>query len=144
MPLLALLDRSAATEAFKADVRAYLAHGPAPRIATTRLAPRVKVARLLTQLLDAEPQLAVDRVRVDAVSGCSDFRGSIVVEDAAGAARAFEFVWCCLWRANQEGWRDAFGFPDQIRAAREFDWQCFERWSNAASGAPIARVAGRH
>ena len=143
MPLLALLDRSAATEAFKADVRAYLAHQPAPRVATTRLAPRVKVARLLTQLLDAEPGLAIDRVRVDAVSGCSDFRGSVVVEDSAGTTRMFEFVWCCQWRANQEGWRDAFGFPDQIRAAREFDWQCFEQWSDAASSASLAGGAAQ-
>ena len=127
MDLTPLLDRSHAAEAFKADVRALLAHQPAPRIATARLAPRVKVARVVAQLLDAEPTLPIERVRVDAVSGCSDFRGTVVVETATDA-RTFEFVWCCQWRADQEGWRDAFGFSDQIRAAREYDWRCFERW----------------
>jgi hypothetical protein len=132
MDLLHLLDRSAATEAFKADVRAFLAHQPAPRVATARLAPRVKVARVLTQLLDSEPGLAVDRVRVDGVSGCSDFRGTLTVE-AEGATRTFVFAWCCQWRADREGWRDAFGFSDQIRAAREFDWRCFERWREVSA-----------
>jgi hypothetical protein len=23
---------------------------------------------------------------------------------------------------------DYFGFPDQVRAAQEFDWRCFRRW----------------
>ena len=127
MELLALLERSSATAAFKADVRAYLAHQPAPRVATLRPAPRVKVARLLAHLLDAEPALAVDGVQVDAVSGCSDFRGTVAVR-AGADTRVFEFVWCCLWRADEQQWRDAFGFPDQIRAAREFDWRCFEAW----------------
>ena len=134
MDLLSLLDRSLAAEAFKADVRALLAHQPAPRIATARLAPRVKVARVVAQLLDAEPALPIERVRVDAVSGCSDFRGTVVVETAIGA-RTFEFVWCCQWRADQEGWRDAFGFSDQIRAAREYDWRCFERWDEVGVSA---------
>ena len=137
MDLPSLLDRSGASEPFKADVRAFLAHQPAPRVATVRLAPRVKVTRLLTQLLDAEPALPIERVRVDAVSGCSDFRGTLTVETAAGT-RVFEFVWCCQWRADAEGWRDCFGFADQIRAAREFDWRCFERWRDA--GVP----AGAH
>ena len=134
MDLLSALDRSLAAEAFKADVRAFAANQPAPRIATTRLAPRVKVARLVTQLLSAEPSLPVERVRVDAVSGCSDFRGTLLVE-TADDARTFEFVWCCQWRADQQGWRDAFGFSDQIRAAREFDWRCFERWDEVGVSA---------
>ena len=137
MDLPSLLDRSAASEPFKADVRAFLAHQPAPRVATTRLAPRVKLARLLTQLLDAEPGLAIERVRVDAVSGCSDFRGTVTVETAR-ETQHFEFVWCCQWRADAEGWVDAYGFSDQIRAAREFDWRCFEQWRAAR-----AEVASR-
>jgi hypothetical protein len=131
------LERSAAVAGFKADVQAFLVHEPAPRIGVTRLAPRVKVARLLAQLLDAEPDLPVERVRIDAVSGCSDFRGTLVVE-AAGETRAFEFVWCCQWRADQEGWRDAFGFSDQIRAAREFDWRCFEQWREVEATTAVA------
>lgn len=135
MDLSSLLDRSGASEPFKADVRAFLAHQPAPRVGTARLAPRVKLARLLTQLLHAEPGLAIERVRVDAVAGCSDFRGTVAVE-TAGATHLFEFVWCCQWRADAEGWLDAYGFSDQIRAAREFDWRCFEQWR--ATGADVA------
>ena len=134
MDLPLLLERSAASESFKADVRAFIAHQPAPRVATVRLTPRVKLARLLTQLLAAEPELPIERLRVDAVSGCSDFRGTVAVE-TSGGTRVFEFVWCCLWRADAEGWRDAFGFSDQIRAAREFDWRCFEQWREAGVGA---------
>ena len=40
----------------------------------------------------------------------------------------FAFTWCCAWRARELGWKDCFGFWDQTRAAREYDWRCFERW----------------
>jgi hypothetical protein len=43
------------------------------------------------------------------------------------------FTWCCAWRAQQEGWRDCFGFWDQARAAREFGWRCFARWHHTGS-----------
>ena len=136
MELLALLDQSRATQAFKADVREYVAHRPAPRVATVRPAPRVKVLRLLMQLLHAEHHVAIDRVRVEGVSGCSDFRGTIAVE-AEGEWRAYRFVWCCHWRASEQQWQDAFGFPDQIRAAREFDWRCFEEWRRVGADEAI-------
>jgi hypothetical protein len=135
MELPALLDRSRATDAFKSDVLDFLAHRPARRVATVRPAPRVKVVRVLAQLLDAEPELRIDRVRVDAISGCSDFRGTVLVE-AEGETQLFEFVWCCHWRATEAGWHDAFGLPDQIRAAREFDWRCFEQW-RAVNGTAV-------
>lgn len=133
-----ILARSSASDEFKADVVAYASYQDAPRIASARHAPRIKVLRLLAQLLSAEPNLRVDRVIVEALSGCADFRGTATV-DAAGETRVFEFVWDCHWRAQQEGWTDAFGLPDQIRAAREFGWQCFERW--AERGAPRAGAA---
>jgi hypothetical protein len=123
-----ILDRCQATDQFKEEVRAFAEHRPVQRIATSRPAPRVKVVRVLTQLMHAEPGLQVDRVVIDAWSGCSDFRGTLVV-DANGERRVFDFVWDCHWRAVEEGWTDAFGLPDQIRAAREFGWRCFERWS---------------
>ena len=52
------------------------------------------------------------------------------------SADTFSFTWCCRWRAEQEGWKDYFGFPDQIRAAREFGWDCFQRWSESAGDVP--------
>jgi hypothetical protein len=122
-----LLEASSATEAFKVAVRAYANYADEPAIAMTRHAPRVKVQRLLCQLLAAEPGLEVESVVVDATSGCSDFRGTLRVQ-AVGQSKVFDFVWDCQWRAREEGWVDYFGFPDQIRAAREFGWRCFARW----------------
>lgn len=127
-----ILARSGATPEFKADVAAFASFQDAPRIATVRHAPRVKVLRVLAQLLSAEPNLPVERVSVEALSGCADFRGTATV-DAAGESRTFDFVWDCHWRALREGWIDAFGLPDQIRAAREFGWECFERWAERDS-----------
>ncbi|HET7457556.1 MAG TPA: hypothetical protein VFJ74_07865 [Gemmatimonadaceae bacterium] len=131
-----LLASSHATPEFKADVLAYASYQDAPRITTARHAPRIKVLRLVAQLLSAEPSLPVERVRVEGLSGCADFRGTATVE-AGGETRTFEFVWDCHWRAVQEGWTDAFGLPDQIRAAREFGWRCFERWAERDAGARV-------
>ena len=122
-----ILAESKATEDFKNDLRAYAEHRSAQRIATTRPVPRVKVVRVLSQLLSAESEMPVERVTIDAWSGCSDFRGLLTVE-SRGDVRTFEFVWDCHWRAVEEGYQDAFGLPDQIRAAREFGWQCFAHW----------------
>lgn len=136
--LLELLARSKATEAFKEDVRAFVTHRPAARVTTARHSPRVKVARALTKLLHERPDLQVEHVHVDAFSGCSDFRGVLIATTADERVLAFDFVWDCHWRAQQEGWVDAFGLPDQIRAAHEFGWQCFESWSGGPAEAPRA------
>jgi hypothetical protein len=127
MELDTLLRRSSATEEFKQNVIAFGRHEQAPRILTSRPSPRVKVLRLLAQLLNAEPTLRIEAVEVEGWSGCSDYVGVIRVL-ADGEERTFRFVWCCQWRAQQEGWLDAFGLPDQIRAAREFGWRCFSEW----------------
>src|SRR5919201_640380 len=122
-----MLAASSATDEFKHDVRAFLSTGHAERIVVTRRVPAVKVLRVLAQLLSAEPGLAVAAVRVKATSGCSDFVGVIDIESPDGIRR-FQFAWDCAWRATQEGWTDYFGFPDQIRAVREFGWRCFRAW----------------
>lgn len=122
-----ILERSRASRRFKADVIAYASRGEARSITCARYVPRIKVIRLLNQLLHAHPEFGVERVHIDARSGCSDFVGMVVVE-GAGESRLFEFAWDCRWRAEQEGWVDALGFPDQIRAADEFGWRCFHRW----------------
>ena len=127
-----ILDRSFASDAFKADLRAYAMREDAPSIVTARHLPRVKVLRLLTQLLASHPEFRVERVFVDAHSGCSDFFGTVVAE-GAGDSRSFEFTWDCRWRAEQEGWVDCFGFPDQIRAAEEFGWRCFAQWAERST-----------
>ena len=136
MPIDArILTRSCATERFKNDVLAFAARADAPSITLVRNVPRIKVIRLINQLLNAHPEWMVDRLRVDARSGCSDFVGTVTVE-GGGQSRVIEFAWDCRWRAEQQGWVDAFGFPDQIRAADEFGWNCFHRWQleHAAAG----------
>ena len=139
-----ILNASSATPEFKADVVAFAEHRAAARIEAARHAPRVKVLRVLTQLLAAEPGLAVERVRVDGASGCSDFRGTVAVAVAVPGEpeRTFEFVWDCQWRAIQEGWKDAFGLPDQIRAAQTFEWRCFAHWRERRPARQPAAVAG--
>ena len=139
--MIELLERSGATDAFKADVRAYLgaALPPTATITAARYAPRVKVLRVIAQLLHAHPALPVERVHVDAESGCSDFIGTIAIA-AGGEQHEIDFAWCCHWRAREEGWFDCFGLPDQMRAAREFNWRCFERWEprGATAEHPVA------
>ena len=132
MALFHYLERSRAAEQLKRAVRALAASpwGGTPSSETlvcVRHSPAVKVARVLTQLFAELPDAHIERVEVDARSGCSDFIGTVTVH-ADGSARVFEFVWDCRWKAAKEGWFDHWGEPDQIRAAREFDWQCFSTW----------------
>jgi len=123
-----ILARSRAADAFKAAIKSFCETGGAPdHIRVDGFAPPVKVRRVLAHVLESEPELPIERVAVRGRSGCSDFAGTVHVHTTAGT-RAFEFVWDCCWRAEQEGWVDYFGFPDQARAAREFDWRCFQRW----------------
>jgi len=122
-----ILSRSRASDRFKTDLVAFSSWTESPSITLTRNVPRIKVIRLITQLLHEHPEWAIERIHIDARSGCSDFVGTVVVE-GAGDSRSIEFAWDCRWRAEQQGWLDAYGFPDQIRAADEFDWNCFQRW----------------
>lgn len=123
---------SRATHDFKADLLTFLSGQQSLRVKVESYVPRVKVRRLLTQLLAVEPALEIEEVVIRGSSGCSDFVGSVDVRTATGA-HVFDFTWCCRWRAENEGFVDYFGFPDQMRAAQEFDWQCFQRWERRAS-----------
>jgi hypothetical protein len=123
-----LIDRSQATESFKSAVRTFLDGEDAEHIEILGYAPRVKVERVLVQLLKAESALPIERVKVVGRSGCSDFIGEMTVSAADGETHRITFAWDCRWKAEQQGWTDCFGFPDQMRAAREFGWDCFHRW----------------
>lgn len=129
--ILPYLEAAAARPEFKRDMIAFVRGGDAPRIELRGYTPRVKVERVLTQLLQAHPELELERVRLNGRSGCSDFTGEIVAVTSSETEHCFEFTWCCSWKAEQEGWRDCFGFWDQARAAREFGWDCFRRWEQA-------------
>ena len=122
-----ILARSRAAEEFKSAVRAFCERGHAEQISVDGYVPAVKVRRVLAHMLASEPELPVQRISVRARSGCSDFTGQVEV-NAGSTTCTFDFVWDCRWRAEQEGWTDYFGFPDQARAAQEFDWRCFQRW----------------
>lgn len=132
MNLNTFLANSQADAAFKAEVQAYAGGRSSDRIRSPHYAPAVKVLRVIAQLLSAHPELMIQNVTVDGVSGCSDFRGTMRVECLDGV-RVFEFAWDCKWRAMQAGWTDHFGFPDQIRAAREFGHNCFRTWTERSS-----------
>ena len=121
-----ILEESRAADTFKKAVRQYVANGHTDQIRVEGFAPHVKVTRLLTHMLSAEGHLPIERISLRGRSGCSDFAGTVHVHTASGT-HVYEFVWDCRWRAEQEGWTDCFGFPDQIRAAREYDCRCFER-----------------
>jgi len=122
-----LMEGSRATCDFKADVASYFSGERCERVKVETYVPRVKVQRLLTQLLAVEPSLEIEQVVIRGMAGCSDFVGSVDVHTASGA-QVFDFVWCCRWRAEAEGLMDYFGLPDQLRAAQQFDWRCFQRW----------------
>jgi hypothetical protein len=119
-----LLASSKATDEFKEAVRD-LQRGRRPaRISFSSGSPPVKVMRAITKLLEEEPDLPIASVSLEGRSGCSDFRGSMTVNDDI----RYEFIWDCRWRAEQEGWRDAWGYPDQMKAAHRFGYQCFREF----------------
>lgn len=130
-PFEAIVAASAATPEFKEAAQAFRERGPAagsPLIRFNPVSPPVKVLRILTALLHQHPDWAVAGIEVEGFSGCSDYAGRAVVVLADGARRHVEFHWDCAWKARELGWHDAFGFPDQIRAARTFDWNCIRNW----------------
>lgn len=127
-----LLESSRAAESFKEAVRKYWAGQTAEHIRIDGFAPSVKVKRLLTHILATEGHLPIEQVALHGRSGCSDFVGTVKLQTAT-ETHVYEFVWDCRWRAEQLGWTDYFGLPDQIRAAREYDWRCFERWEPVAA-----------
>lgn len=121
-----LLEASAATSDFAAALRDFAANGKASeRIRFSRGNPPVKVLRAICGLLEHDPSLAIENVVVEGHSGCSDYRGAIEVN---GGASAYDFTWDCAWRAREQGWKDMFGDPDQIRAARTFGYRCFQHF----------------
>ena len=133
MHLAVILDESSATPDFKAAVLSVRARTRTPLVVAARPIPHTKIVRLLTHLLEVEPEREITAVRISADSGCSDLTGVIDVACVDGPRR-FSFAWDCAWRAEVMGWTDCFGFPDQMRAAREYDWRCFKSWQAADEG----------
>ena len=134
MSLNDFLSRSNSAEAFQQAVADFASNGlPNARIKFDGRTPPVKVERALTKLLEVNSDLQIESVEIDAVSGCEYFRGQLQVRTTL-EDRVVHFDWDCKWRAEQEGWQDYFGFPDQIRAAREFGYDCFRSWTEEREG----------
>ncbi|MBB4635568.1 hypothetical protein [Longimicrobium terrae] len=136
-----LLDRSAVTPAFRDAMLQFLRDGrSSERIRFGYGCPAVKVERTLHKALVEYPQVPVESIEVAAASGCEYFRGQMTVRTASDETHV-AFHWDCKWRAEQEGWRDWFGFPDQARAAREFGWDCFRVWDEEPRGALVMQAS---
>lgn len=137
MNLSESLSRSRSSPDFQRAVEDFLASGRSnSRIGFEPGSPPVKVERVLMKLVESWPDLEFERVQIQARSGCEFYRGvaTVVTPDET---RIVQFEWNCKWRAEQEGWTDAFGFPDQIRAARTFGYDCFRHWDVEAPEAQI-------
>lgn len=140
MPIHQFLERSRATAPFRHAVAEFLRGGRASeRIVFDAYCPPVKVERALAKALEEYPELALESIEVRAVSGCEFFRGTMVLRGEEGE-RTVRFHWDCKWRAEQEGWKDWFGLPDQARAAREFGHDCFKVWEEVPAAATAAAV----
>lgn len=138
MPLDEYVRRSRATADFRDSVDAFLRSGrPQPRLRFDSYCPPVKVERFLTRLLELRPELPIESVALEATSGCEFFRGTADVEAGAEPLH-LEFEWNCRWKAEQLGWTDWFGLPDQARAARECGHDCFRVWRERRVGAASA------
>jgi hypothetical protein len=124
-PIENLLRASAASAPFREAVQSLERGAPQSLIRFTAGVPPIKVLRVLAKLLEIEPDLEVRNAEVVGVSGCSDFAGTLAVNDGE---RLYDFCWDCRWRAEQEGYITWYGQPDQARAAREFGYQCFQRF----------------
>ncbi len=123
-----LAPQSRASHAFLSALSTFRATGrPNERISFDRLSPPVKVERTLAKVMVEYPDLAIESIEVRGSSGCEFFRGTAVIRTAS-EERHVRFYWDCKWRAEQQGWTDYFGFPDQTRAAREFGYDCFRVW----------------
>ncbi len=121
-----LLAASSASASFKEAVRVIEAGGRQDQIRYNRSSPPVKVLRAVMKLIEEHPRLALESVELEGESACSNFTGRAVAQPGG---LTIDFNWDCAWRAGQMGWTDAFGDPDQIRAAQTFGYQCFERFS---------------
>ena len=123
-----LLLQARVGDSFRAALRTFRNTGrPNERITFDRLSPPVKVERMLTKTLVEYPDLAIESIEVRGSSGCEFFRGTAIIR-TADEERHVRFHWDCKWKAEQQGWADYFGFPDQARAAREFGYDCFRGW----------------
>ncbi len=125
-----LLEQSQAAPEFKEAVRRFRDGERSERIVATAGSPPIKVLRLLMKLLEAVPELPMERVRIEARSGCATYEGIVEVQPQG---RKFRFCWDCAWRARESGVINRWGFVDQAAAAQQFGYQCFRYFEEISS-----------
>ena len=123
-----LIEQSRATETFRKAVRDLEQGTVSTLIHYPRGNPRVKVLRVVYNLLETYPDLDIERVRIEGKSSCSGYVGEATVWPGPKRIR---FNWDCKWKAQEENLIDPFGLPDQIRAAQQFGHRCFVSFEEA-------------
>lgn len=118
-----ILEASRAEEDFKQAVLNF-ENGENPHlISYSPGSPRIKVMRVLLQLLETFPEQAISQVNIEGQSSCSSYSGRLTF---GPDNTEIYFNWDCSWRAKQEGFVTWYGAPDQTKAAQKFGFRCFE------------------
>lgn len=120
-----LLEKSDATESFKRAVRDFSEGKDSKLIQYSSGSPKIKVLRVLMKLLDECREEPITEVDIQGASSCSSYLGTLTFGPNNGK---IAFNWDCAWKAKQEGLKTWYGAPDQMKAARLFGYQCFERF----------------
>ncbi len=123
--LKTLLGNSEASEAFKSAVRDFADGKESQLIKYSLGSPKVKVQRVLMKLLEAYRTEQISEVNIQGASSCSGYVGTLTF---GPNQTKISFNWDCEWRARQEGFKTWYGAPDQIKAASQFGYQCFEKF----------------
>lgn len=121
-----ILAASAATEDFKDAMRGLSAGTPHTAIEFNEASPPIKVLRFAMKLLDMNPEIEFSSLQIEGESSCAGYVGTATAQPGD---MTIEFDWDCAWKADECGWKDAFGDPNQLRAAQTFGYQCFKTFS---------------
>lgn len=123
--LLELLRNSRAMSDFKQAVLKFANSEDSFLIQYSRGTPRIKIIRVLMQLLESCADEEISDVQIAGVSTCSAFRGTVAF---GPAEKKFTFEWDCRWKAEEAGFVTWYGAPDQSKAAEVFGYQCFRQF----------------
>jgi len=123
--LKTLLENSEASDAFKNAVQDFADGKESQLIKYSLGSPKVKVQRVLMKLLEVYPDEKITEVNIQGSSSCSGYVGTL---NFGPNKTKISFNWDCEWRAKQEGFITWYGAPDQIKAASQFGYQCFEKF----------------
>ncbi len=124
--LKTLLESSKASDAFKNAIQDFANGKESNLIKYSPGSPKVKVQRVLMKLLESYPDEQITEVYIQGASSCSGYIGTLTF---GPRQTKISFNWDCEWKAKQEGFKTWYGAPDQLKAANQFGYQCFERFT---------------